>query len=64
MWQNFPLFPAQASTQAGKTDALYFFLLAVTAFFTVLIFLTILVFAIAAAAILVGIATLIWILLR
>src|SRR5512143_360949 len=46
MWQTFPLFPVQASTQAGKTDALYFFLIAVTAFFTVLIFLTILVFAV------------------
>ncbi len=46
MWENLPLFPAQASTLASKTDALLFFLLAVTSFFTVLIFLLILVFAI------------------
>ncbi len=46
MWQNLPLFPAQASTLASKTDALYLFLLAVTAFFTAIIFLMILVFAI------------------
>ncbi|MEM1201596.1 MAG: cytochrome c oxidase subunit II [Acidobacteriota bacterium] len=32
------LFPEQASTFAGKVDALYFFSLAVTAFFTLLIF--------------------------
>jgi cytochrome c oxidase subunit 2 len=32
-----PLFPVQASTIAGKVDALYFFLVAVSAFFVVLI---------------------------
>jgi cytochrome c oxidase subunit 2 len=32
-----PLFPVQASTMAGKVDALYFFLVAVSAFFVVLI---------------------------
>jgi len=46
MWDNLPLFPAQASTLASRTDALLFFLLAVTSFFTVLIFLMILFFAI------------------
>jgi len=46
MWQNFPLFPAQASTQAVRADYLYLFLIAVTAFFTALIFLLILVFAV------------------
>jgi cytochrome c oxidase subunit 2 len=37
MWSGFPLFPEQASTVAPRVDALYFFLIAVTAFFTVLI---------------------------
>ena len=32
-----PLFPVEASTMAGKVDALYFFLIAVSAFFVVLI---------------------------
>jgi cytochrome c oxidase subunit 2 len=32
-----PLFPVEASTMAGKVDALYFFLVAVSAFFVVLI---------------------------
>lgn len=35
---DFPLFPENASTFAGKVDALYFFALAVSIFFTVLIF--------------------------
>ncbi len=35
---DFPLFPESASTLAGKVDALYFFSLAVSIFFTVLIF--------------------------
>lgn len=35
------LFPEQASTAAARTDALYFFLIAVTAFFTILIFVLI-----------------------
>ena len=37
MLSNFPLFPQQASTMAGEVDALYFFILAVSAFFAVLI---------------------------
>lgn len=36
MW-NLPLFPDQASDQAAKVDAVMFFLLAITVFFTVLI---------------------------
>lgn len=46
MWQNLPLFPARASTIAGQVDALYFFLIAVTVFFSTLIAVMILVFAI------------------
>jgi cytochrome c oxidase subunit 2 len=34
---TFPLFPEQASVQAGQVDAIYFFMLAVTAFFSLLI---------------------------
>jgi cytochrome c oxidase subunit 2 len=45
MWKNLPLFPEQASSLAGQVDGLYFFLIAVSAFFTVLIFATIFVFA-------------------
>jgi cytochrome c oxidase subunit 2 len=41
---SFRLWPHQASTFAPKVDALYAFLLAVTAFFTVLIFVLILYF--------------------
>ena len=37
MFTNFPLFPQQASVQAGQVDAVYFFLVAVTAFFSLLI---------------------------
>jgi cytochrome c oxidase subunit II len=37
MWFGTPLFPDQASTMAPRVDALYFFLLAIAAFFTVLI---------------------------
>src|ERR1700758_1885956 len=43
---NLPLFPPQASSMAGHVDALYFFLVALTAFFTVLISGLILFFAI------------------
>src|SRR5690242_7908891 len=39
---NFQFWPNQASTFAPKVDALYTFLLAVTAFFTILIFVLIL----------------------
>jgi cytochrome c oxidase subunit 2 len=41
---TFKLWPDQASTFAGKVDALYIYLLAVTAIFTVLIFVLILYF--------------------
>src|SRR3977135_4511710 len=37
MWSGTPLFPEQASTMAGRVDALYFFLLAISTFFSVLI---------------------------
>lgn len=46
MWKNFPLFPEQASQLAGQVDGLYFFLVAVSAFFTLLIFVLIFVFAV------------------
>ncbi len=46
MWKNFPLFPERASALAGQVDGLYFFLVAVSAFFTILIFVTIFVFAV------------------
>ena len=37
MCSGFPLFPEQASTMAGSVDALYFFLVAITAFFSIAI---------------------------
>ena len=37
MWTGTPLFPERASTMAGRVDALYFFLLAVAALFSILI---------------------------
>jgi cytochrome c oxidase subunit 2 len=37
MFSGIPLFPVQASTHAPEVDALYFFLLAVTAFFALLV---------------------------
>ena len=37
MVSDFPLFPEQASTTAAHVDALYFFLIAITVFFSVLI---------------------------
>jgi cytochrome c oxidase subunit II len=37
MWSGFPLFPEQASTMAGRVDALYIALLVLAAFFSVLI---------------------------
>jgi cytochrome c oxidase subunit 2 len=46
MFDNFPLFPERASTMAGRVDALYFFLLLVSVFFSVLIAGAIVVFAI------------------
>jgi cytochrome c oxidase subunit II len=46
MFKNFPLFPVQASQQAGQVDAVYFFLVAVTAFFSLLIATLVVVFAV------------------
>ena len=37
MWSGTPLFPEAASTMASRVDALYFFLLALSAFFSLLI---------------------------
>ena len=37
MWSGTPLFPEQASTMAGRVDGLYFFLLAISIFFSLLI---------------------------
>ena len=36
-FEGLPLFPPQASTMSGRVDALFFFLLAVSAFFSILI---------------------------
>ena len=41
-----PLFPERASTLAGKVDALFFFMLGVSAFFSILIFLLVAYFAV------------------
>jgi cytochrome c oxidase subunit 2 len=46
MFTNCPFFPQAASEQAGQIDALYFFLVAVTAFFMALIAILIVVFAV------------------
>jgi cytochrome c oxidase subunit II len=46
MWQNFPLFPPRASALAWQVDGLYFLLIAVSAFFSLLIFVLIFIFAI------------------
>lgn len=45
-WTDVPLFPVRAATHADKVDPLYFFLVAISIFFSLLIFLTITVFAI------------------
>src|SRR5437764_11123155 len=37
MWAGTPLFPEQASTMAARVDALYIFLIAIAAFFSLLI---------------------------
>ena len=37
MWSGIPLLPQQASTMAARVDALYFFLIAVSSFFSLLI---------------------------
>lgn len=46
MFTNLPLWPDTASTVAGQVDALFLFLIAVSAFFVALIFLMVMVFAI------------------
>lgn len=46
MFTNFPFFPEQASAQAGQVDGIYFFMLAVTSFFSLLIATLVVVFAI------------------
>jgi cytochrome c oxidase subunit II len=46
MFQNLPFFPQQASAQAGQVDAIYFFMVAVTAFFSLLIGTLVVVFAV------------------
>lgn len=46
MWKNLPLFPEQASSLASQVDGLYFFLIAVSVFFTLLIFALVFVFAV------------------
>ncbi len=46
MGPTLPLFPEQASTMAPRVDALYFYLLAVSGFFSVLIAVLVIVFAI------------------
>lgn len=45
MFENFPLWPARASTIAGNVDALYVFLLLLSGFMCVAIFSMILIFA-------------------
>jgi cytochrome c oxidase subunit 2 len=46
MFTNFPLFPQQASVQAGQIDAVFFFMVAVTGFFSVLIAALVIYFAV------------------
>jgi cytochrome c oxidase subunit II len=46
MFTNLPFFPEQASAQAAQVDALYFFMVAVTAFFSLLIAVLVVVFAV------------------
>ena len=46
MLSYLPFFPPQGSTHAASVDALYFFFVAVTAFFSVLIAMLIVVFAV------------------
>ena len=46
MFSGFPLFPPQASTVAGRVDALYFFLIALSTFFSLLIAALVVVFAV------------------
>ena len=46
MFKNLPFFPEAASAQAGQVDAVFFFMVAVTAFFSVLIAALVVIFAI------------------
>src|SRR3954447_790351 len=46
MWPGTPLFPESASTMASRVDALYFYLLAITIFFSLLIAGLIVTFAV------------------
>jgi len=46
MFKNLSFFPEAASAQAGQVDAVFFFLVAVTAFFSVLIATLVIVFAV------------------
>lgn len=46
MWRGFPLFPEQASTVAAGIDSLYFYLIAISVFFSVLIFSVVIFFAV------------------
>src|SRR5215470_12620741 len=46
MFENMPLWPARASTMANNVDALYIFLLVVSAMMTVLIFTMVIFFAV------------------
>ena len=46
MFENLPFFPEQASEQAAQVDALFFFLVAVSAFFAILIAMMVAVFAV------------------
>jgi cytochrome c oxidase subunit 2 len=46
MFTNLPFFPQQASAQAMQVDAIYFFMIAVTAFFSLLIGVLVVIFAV------------------
>ena len=46
MFTNFPLFPQQASVEAGHIDAVFFFMVAVAAFFSILIAALVAIFAV------------------
>src|SRR5687768_5087041 len=46
MQSSFPLFPQAASSVAGDVDLLYFFILAVSSFFTILVTLAVVYFAV------------------
>ncbi len=46
MWHNFPFFPEQASKLAQRVDSLYFFLVALSACFVLLVFTLVIYFSI------------------